>query len=167
MFVLIMEKEKFCDDKTFFMTKNNYQNWKKVEKYYEDSASSLGMFTSGLQNFIAVKQAQQMQSILDIHLRLQLVNKIHDIMLENHCLKMNEIAKKINISNEHVLNILHEHLGMKKLLVRWVLQFLTMDQKMTCVPIFKVQTSSSAIQANFCDVTLQLMKHGYITIHQK
>ena len=38
-----------------------------------------------------------------------MVYKIHDIMLEDR----SEKAKKVNVSNEHIFNILHKHLSMK------------------------------------------------------
>ena len=44
----------------------------------------------------------------------KMTNKIHDTMLEDHHVKMCKISKKVSISNEHVLNIFHKHLSMKK-----------------------------------------------------
>ena len=54
---------------------------------------------------------------------------------------MREITKKVNISNELLFNILHERLGMKKLLGRWVPRLLTVDQKQTRVTISKVRVN--------------------------
>lgn len=57
------------------------------------------------------------------------VNKIHDIVLADRRLKVREIVEMTGISDERVRNILHEHLGMRKLSARWVPRLLTVDQK--------------------------------------
>ena len=66
-----------------------------------------------------------------------MVNKIHHTMLEDWHVKAPEIAKKVNISNEHAFSILHEHLSIKKLLARLVPRWLTTDEKQTHVTISK------------------------------
>ena len=48
--------------------------------------------------------------------------KVHDIVLEDHHLKVSEIAKTVAISDERVHHIFTEELGMKKLSARWVLR---------------------------------------------
>lgn len=50
------------------------------------------------------------------------------VVLKDCHVEVCEIAKKINISNEQVFNILHEHLSMKKLSARWLLRLLTVDR---------------------------------------
>ena len=59
----------------------------------------------------------------------------HDIVIDGSRVKVHEIANKINVSNEWVLNILHEYLGMKKLSTRKVLPLLIEDQKQNCTTI--------------------------------
>lgn len=49
----------------------------------------------------------------------EIVNKIHDIIWEDHWLKVCEIANMVNIATECVC-ILHKHLDMRKLLARWL-----------------------------------------------
>ncbi|XP_047144659.1 protein GVQW3-like [Hydra vulgaris] len=48
----------------------------------------------------------------------EMIEKIHDIVIENGKIKVREIANRVNISYEHVFNILHRHLEMKKLAAR-------------------------------------------------
>lgn len=42
------------------------------------------------------------------------IAKIHNMVMEDRILKMSEIAKALGILNDHVHNILHENLRMKK-----------------------------------------------------
>ncbi|XP_055918683.1 protein GVQW3-like [Eupeodes corollae] len=58
-----------------------------------------------------------------------MIEKIHQIVLEDHRLKVHEIAKTCKMPNECVQNILHQHLHMQKLCARWVPRLLTVDQK--------------------------------------
>ena len=51
-------------------------------------------------------------------------------MLEDRRLKVSEIAETTGMSTERVHNILHQHLCMEKLCVRWVPRLLTIDQKL-------------------------------------
>lgn len=60
--------------------------------------------------------------------------KIHNIILSACWLKVHdEIAAIICISEERILYILHEILGMRELSARWVPRFLTADNKWICV----------------------------------
>lgn len=59
----------------------------------------------------------------------EIIDKIHAIVLADRRLKINEIADMVNISGERVHNILHEHLGMRKLSAQWVPRLLTVDNK--------------------------------------
>ena len=58
-----------------------------------------------------------------------MINKIHDIVLNNPKVKVREIAEIVFISTERVANILHTNLCMRKLCARRVPQLLTIDQK--------------------------------------
>ena len=53
------------------------------------------------------------------------------MVMEDHQLKLREIAEAVGMSSEWVYHILTEELGMKKLPIRWVLQLLTSDHKCT------------------------------------
>jgi len=75
---------------------------------------------------------------------LDIVEKIHGMIMENRRMKVREIAEAVGISTERVHNILHEKLHVKKLCARWVPRLLTLDQKcmrkdvsMQCLVMFK------------------------------
>ena len=55
--------------------------------------------------------------------------KLHKLVLANHKLKLREITEELEISEGSVFAILHEHLSMRKLCLKWVLRLLTVDQK--------------------------------------
>ena len=65
-----------------------------------------------------------------------MINKIHDIVLNDPKVKVREIAEIVSISTERVVNILHTHLYMRKLCARWVPRLLTIDQKRIRVTIW-------------------------------
>ena len=83
----------------------------------------------------------------------EMIDKIHDIVLNDRRLKVREISKTVNISVGRVWHILHECLVMMKLSARWVPRLLTADHKRArevaseqCWACFNV------IQKSFCDV---------------
>lgn len=57
------------------------------------------------------------------------IKKIHLIVLKDRKVKVRELADIMKLSIGSILNILHEHLQMKKLCARWVPRLLTIDQK--------------------------------------
>lgn len=59
----------------------------------------------------------------------EMVSKVHDLVLADRRVKLREIAETTGISYERVQNIVHEHLGMRKLSARWVPRLLTVDNK--------------------------------------
>jgi len=65
----------------------------------------------------------------------EIIEKVHDMVLDDRRMKVREIAGSIGISKERVGYILHEELGMKKLCARWVPRLLTADQKRTRMKI--------------------------------
>lgn len=88
-----------------------------------------------------------------------MVTKIHDIVLEDYHVKVCKIVM-INISNENIFNILHKHLGMKKLLAKWVLQLLTVDPKQNYIIISKQCLDKFKYNSS------KFLRH-YITIDEK
>lgn len=58
-----------------------------------------------------------------------MVDKIHDIVLDDRRVKVLEIVDIVSISHDRVCNILHQYLDMKKLSARWLPRLLTIDQK--------------------------------------
>jgi len=65
----------------------------------------------------------------------EIIEEVHDMVLDDRQMKVREIAETIGISKEHVGYILHEELDMKKLCARWVPRLLTADQKRTHMKI--------------------------------
>jgi histone-lysine N-methyltransferase SETMAR len=65
----------------------------------------------------------------------EIIEHMHNMVLDDWRMKVHEIAETIGISKEHVRYILHEELDMKKLCARWVPCLLTAQQKCTCMKI--------------------------------
>lgn len=59
----------------------------------------------------------------------EIVDKVHDMVLEDRRIKVREIEEAIGISYERVVHILHNELGMKKMCARWVPHLLSSEQK--------------------------------------
>ena len=57
----------------------------------------------------------------------EIIEQVHDMVLDDWWMKVREFAETIGISKECVGYILHEELDMKKLCARWVLRLLTAD----------------------------------------
>lgn len=63
------------------------------------------------------------------------IEKVEEIVRKDRRVKISEVAEILKISYKSVWNILHEHLGMKKLCARWVPRFLTEEQKQRRVDV--------------------------------
>ena len=61
----------------------------------------------------------------------EIIEQVHDVVLDDRRMKVREIADTTGISKECVRYILHEELDMKKLCARWVPRSLTEYQKRT------------------------------------
>ena len=61
----------------------------------------------------------------------EIIEQVHDMLLDDRRMKVRVIAETIGISKERVGYILHEELDMKKFCARWVPRLLTTDQKRT------------------------------------
>ena len=57
------------------------------------------------------------------------IAKVHQMVLDDHRIKVKEIAEVMDMSKERVCHILNQHLGMRKLSARWVPRLLTVNQK--------------------------------------
>ena len=84
----------------------------------------------------------------------EMIDKIHDIVLNGRRLKVREINETVNISVGRVWYSLHEYLGIKKLSARWVPRLLTADHKsgFMLLCLSNVWACFNVIQTNFCDV---------------
>jgi histone-lysine N-methyltransferase SETMAR len=65
----------------------------------------------------------------------EIIEQVHDIVLDDRRMKVREIAETTSISKECVGYILHKELNMKKLCARWMPRLLTADQKRTRMKI--------------------------------
>ena len=84
----------------------------------------------------------------------EMIYKIHDIVLNDHQLKVRESSETVIISVGRLWYILHECLGMRKLSARWVPRMLTADHKsgLVWLRLSNVWRCFNVIQRNFCDV---------------
>jgi histone-lysine N-methyltransferase SETMAR len=65
----------------------------------------------------------------------EIIEQVHDMVLDDQRMNVREVAETIGISKEHVGYILHEKLDMKKPCARWMPHMLTADQKHTRMKI--------------------------------
>jgi len=59
----------------------------------------------------------------------EIIDQIHELILEDHRISAKSIAEQLGISRERVGSIIHEDLDMRKLSGRWVPKCLNADQK--------------------------------------
>jgi len=59
----------------------------------------------------------------------QIIDQIHELILEDHQISAKSIAEQLGISHERVGSIIHEDLDMQKPPVKCVLKCLNTDQK--------------------------------------
>jgi len=93
----------------------------------------------------------------------EIIEQVHDMVLDDRPMKVSEIAETIGISKECVRYILHEELDMKKLCARWVPRLLTEDQKRTRMKIS--EHCLKRFNKNKTDVVRQLINMDETWIH--
>jgi len=59
----------------------------------------------------------------------KIIDKIHELILEDRRISATSIAEQLGISHERVGSIIHEVLDMRKLSAKWVPKYLNVDQK--------------------------------------
>ena len=59
----------------------------------------------------------------------EIIDQIHDKILEDQEISAKSVAEQLGISRERVASITHEDLDMRKLSAMWVPKFLNADQK--------------------------------------
>ena len=104
----------------------------KLEKSYSDSALSYIMVQKWFTEFRCGHMSTETIPCPGRRNKItipEIINKIHDILLDDPKVELHEIAEIVSISTERVVNILHKHLCMRKLCARWVLRLLTIDKK--------------------------------------
>ena len=59
----------------------------------------------------------------------EIINQIHELILEEHWISAKSIAERLGISRERVGSIIHEDLDIRNLSAKWVPKCLNADQK--------------------------------------
>ena len=59
----------------------------------------------------------------------EMIDRVERLVLNNHQIKVAELASECGISNGSVYTIIHEHLGMSKVSARWVPKNLNMQDR--------------------------------------
>jgi len=59
----------------------------------------------------------------------EIIDQIHELILEDHRISAKSIAEQLGISRERVGSIIHEDLDMWMLSAKWVPKCLNVDQK--------------------------------------
>jgi len=93
----------------------------------------------------------------------EIIEQMHNTLLDDRQMKVCEIAETIGISKEHVGYILHEELDTKKLCARWVPRLLTADQKCTRMKIS--EQCLERFNKNKTDLLLRFITMDEIWIH--
>lgn len=127
--------------KHYFLRKKNVKETKeKLDKYYGDSAPSISMikkwftdFRCGRTSTDDIKRSGRPKEAVTP----EIVDKIHELVLNDRRMKIREIAKDTGISTERVYHVLHEYLDMRKLSARWVPRLLTKDHMRNRMTISK------------------------------
>ena len=116
----------------FLQGKSIKEPEEKLARYYKESAPSHGIvhkwFTEFRCSRISTSDAERPGRQKEVASQ-EMIDKIHDMVLNNRRLKVREISETVNVSVGRVWYILHECLGMSKLSTRWVLRLLTADHK--------------------------------------
>jgi len=60
----------------------------------------------------------------------EIIEQIHELILEDHRISAKSIAEQLGISRERVGSIIHEDMDMRKLSAKWIPKFLKADQKL-------------------------------------
>lgn len=137
-----MEKQEFRTliKHCFLMGKNTVEAIQWLDEYYGDRAPGRSTVQKWYAEFKrgrlstddAPRSGRPIEAVTPANIK-----KIHSIVLNDHKVKLREIAAQTRISTERVGFILHEHLKMRKLCSHWVPHSLTLDQKENRVCISK------------------------------
>jgi len=77
---------------------------------------------------------------------LEIIDQIHEVILEDHQISAKSMAEQLGISREQVGSIIHEDLDMRKISVKWVPKYLNTDQKRQ-----RCQFSERLMEFSWCD----------------
>jgi len=59
----------------------------------------------------------------------EIIDQIHELILEDHRISTKSIAEQLDISRERVGSIIHEDLDMRKISAKWIPNCLKVDQR--------------------------------------
>jgi galactokinase len=115
-----MDKGEFCVlIKNYFKKGKLLQETKKkLDKHYGVSAPSIRTVYRWFQNFRSGHMSTndaECSGCLVAATTPEIFDKIHDMVMDDRRVKVQEIASAVGISSERVHNILHQHLNMRKL----------------------------------------------------
>jgi histone-lysine N-methyltransferase SETMAR len=97
----------------------------------------------------------------------EIIEQVHDMVLDDQRIKVREIAETIGISKGSVEYILREELHMKKLCATWVPRLLTADQKRIHMKISESAWSvTTRIKLILCADLLRWMRLRFTITHQ-
>jgi len=98
----------------------------------------------------------------------EIIDQIHELILEDHRISAKSIAEELDISRERDESIIHEDLDMRRLSAKWVPKCLNVDQKrQRCQSSEQICNFFGAIQMISCRDWWPWTEPGYITITQK
>jgi len=99
---------------------------------------------------------------------LEIIDQIHELILEDRRISAKSIAEQLGISHELVGSIIHEDLDMRKLPAKWVPKCLNADQKrQRCQSSEQILEFFGAIQMISCRDWWPWTKPGYITMTRR
>jgi len=95
----------------------------------------------------------------------EIIDQIHELILENRRISAKSIAEQLGISRERVESIIHQDLDMRKLSSKWVPKCLNADQKrQRCQSSEQIWNFFGAIQMIYCCDWWPWTKLGFITM---
>ncbi|KAL7726442.1 hypothetical protein ACLKA6_004582 [Drosophila palustris] len=109
-------------------------NWVPTFDDFEASTSSAYSYVNqpfaiGIPTLNAVVQAPKTRSVREEVIIPEIIRQVRQIVLTDRRVKVREIAETVGISTGSAVSILHDHLHMKKLNVKWVPHFLDIEQR--------------------------------------
>jgi len=98
----------------------------------------------------------------------QIIDQIHELILEDRRISAKSIAEQLVISRERVGSIIHEDLDMRKLSAKWVLKCLNTDRNVNGASrLSNFWNFLGAIQMVSCSDWWPWTKPGYITMTRR
>jgi transposase len=137
---LKIDKIEYCAVINFFLKEGLTPNeiYSKFLKVYGDSSpliSTIKKWTAEFKHGHASLEDDIREGRPKSATTPEIIEQVHDMLLDDRRMKVRESAETIGISKERVGYILHEELDMITLCARWVPRLLPADQKRTGIKI--------------------------------